>query len=85
MSSRHLRSCNNNLKKVNRIGVSENEPIGESININLKYTDSGRVKSILVSPKMLDYTNRSYPYNEFPEGIDLKVFDEDNKRSNQNL
>ena len=38
-------SCNNNLKKVNKIGVSENEPIGESININLKYTDSGRVKS----------------------------------------
>lgn len=75
-------SCNNTLNKVNKIGISENEPIGEAENINLKKTDSGRVKAILISPKMLDYSNRSYPYNEFPEGIDLEIFNENNKRSN---
>ncbi|MEP1490060.1 MAG: LPS export ABC transporter periplasmic protein LptC [Algibacter sp.] len=75
-------SCNNNLKQVNKIGISENEPIGEAEDINFKKTDSGRVKAILISPKMLDYSNRSYPYKEFPKGIDLELFDENNKRSN---
>ena len=75
-------SCNNSLKQVNKIGISENEPVGEAENINLKYTDSGRVKSILISPEMLDYSNRSYPYKEFPKGIDLELFDDENKRSN---
>lgn len=75
-------SCNNSLSQVNKIGVSENEPIGEAEDLNLKYTDSGRVKSILLSPQMLDYSNRSYPYKEFPKGINLELFDEENKRSN---
>lgn len=75
-------SCSNSLKQVNKIGISENEPIGEAEDLNLKYTDSGRVKSILQSAKMLDYSNSSYPYKEFPEGIHLQVFDLDkNKRS----
>ncbi len=75
-------SCSNSLKQVNKIGISENEPIGEAEDLNLKYTDSGRVKSILQSAKMLDYSNRSYPYREFPDGIHLQVFDLDkNKRS----
>lgn len=77
-----LFSCNNTLSKVNKVGISENEPIGEAKDINFKYTDSGRVKSILISPQMLDYSNRSYPYKEFPKGINLEVFDEDNNRSN---
>ncbi|GAA4237055.1 LPS export ABC transporter periplasmic protein LptC [Postechiella marina] len=75
-------SCNNNLSQVNKIGVSENEPIAEAVDLNFKYIDSGRVKSILISPQMLDYSNRSYPYKEFPKGLDLEVFNEDNKRSN---
>jgi len=75
-------SCNNSLKEVNKIGVSENEPIGEAENLNLKYTDSGRVKSILISKKMLDYSNRSYPFREFPNGIELDIFDiEKNNKS----
>lgn len=69
-------SCSNNFEAVKKVGVSENEPIGIAENINLKYTDSGKVSAILVSPKMLDYTNRDFPFNEFPEGITLDVFDD---------
>lgn len=73
-------SCNNNLKKVQNIGVSENEPIGVAENINLKYTDSGKVKAILKSPIMYDYSNRNFAYREFPEGVNLELF-EDGKKS----
>ena len=74
-------SCNDSFKQVQKIGVSENEPIGIAENINLKHTDSGRVTANLLSPKMLDFTNRDFPYNEFPEGITLNLYDEQNKKS----
>ncbi len=74
-------SCKNNFKEVQKIGVSENEPIGVAENINLKYTDSGKIKAILLSPKMLDYQNRAFPFFEFPNGIVLDLLDEDNKKN----
>jgi LPS export ABC transporter protein LptC len=74
-------SCSDSFNQVQKMGISENEPIGIAENINLKYTDSGRVTANLISPKMLDFTNRDFPYNEFPEGIALDIFDDENKKS----
>ena len=74
-------SCNDSYKEVQKIGISENEPIGVAENINLKHTDSGRVTANLLSAKMLDYTNRDFPYNEFTEGVTLYIFDEDDRKS----
>ena len=71
-------SCTNNFKEVNKIGVSENEPQGVGININAKRTDSGRVVANLISPKLLDFENRKFGYSEFPEGVTLHIFDEQN-------
>lgn len=74
-------SCNNNYQKVQQMGISENEPIGVAEHINLKYTDSGRVTANLLSAKMLDYSNRDFPYNEFTEGVTLYLFDRENKKN----
>jgi len=74
-------SCNDSLKEVQQIGVSENEPIGVAENINLKHTDSGRVTANLISTKMLDYSNRDFPYNEFVDGLTLYLYDENNAKS----
>jgi LPS export ABC transporter protein LptC len=76
-----LFSCKNNFKEVQQIGVLQNEPIGEANNINLKYTDSGKIKANLISPKMLDYANRDFAFSEFPKGILLNLFDENNNKS----
>src|SRR5690606_28570168 len=70
-------SCKDNTN----MGISENEPIGVAENINLKYTESGRIKAILISPKMLDYSNRDFPFTEFTEGVYMEVFDEENNKS----
>ena len=69
-------SCKNNFKEVQKIGISENEPIGIAIDISLKYTDSAKLKAHLISPKMLDYSNRDFAFNEFPDGVNLTLFDE---------
>lgn len=74
-------SCGKGLNEVNKIGLSANEPIGEARDINLKYTDSGRLKANLISPKMLDYSNRDFSFSEFNEGIHLYIYDDDKNKS----
>lgn len=71
-----LASCESNFKDVQRINAVYFNPIGQSENINLKYTDSGKVKAILVSPLMLDYSNLEYGFNEFPKGVNVTLFDD---------
>ena len=76
-----LFSCESNFKDVQKINVSTFAPIGEADTVNLKYTDSGKIKAILVSPKMLDFSNASFPYTEFPKGIDVTLYDNNQKKS----
>jgi LPS export ABC transporter protein LptC len=71
-------SCKNNFKEVQQVGVLQNEPIGIADTINLKYSDSmGILAANLRSPKMLDYSNRSFGFSEFPNGIELTVYDDE--------
>ena len=74
-------SCNDSFKQVQKIGISENEPIGIDYNTNLKYTDSGRVSANLISTKAFDYRNRDFPFYEFVDGVTLYIYDKDNKKS----
>ena len=73
--------CESNFKEVQKINNSEFIPSGEAENFNLKYTDSGRIKSILVSPKMLDYSNVEFPFTEFPNGIHVTMYDNNGKQT----
>ena len=75
-------SCKNNFKDIQKIGTLNSGPLTIAENINTKYTDSGKLKSHLISPKMLDYSNREFAFHEFPEGINLTLFDDDNNKSN---
>jgi LPS export ABC transporter protein LptC len=77
-----LFSCKNNFKEVQSIGILDGGPLTIAENINTKYTDSGKLKSILISPKMLNYSNREFAFYEFPEGINLTLFDKDDNESN---
>jgi LPS export ABC transporter protein LptC len=68
-------SCESDIKKVQHLSETIFIPTGEADTINLKYTDSGRIKSILKSPKMLDYSSITHPFTEFPKGILVTLFD----------
>jgi len=76
-----LISCKNNFKDVQQVGVLQNEPAGVADTINLKYTDSFKLRANLLSPKMLDYSNRQFSFSEFPEGIELTIYDTDGNMS----
>ena len=56
-------------------------PISSAKEINTVYTDSGIVSSILNSPKMLNFSNASFPYFEFPERIEVILFDKNNNQT----
>ena len=75
-----LISCGNDLENV--IGfTSEKSSISSAVNINTVYTDSGLVSSILKSPKMFNFTNMDFPYFEFPNKVEITVFDKNNNKS----
>lgn len=76
-----LFGCESNFKEVHKNDYSEFVPSGDADNVNLKYTDSGKVKSILISPKMLDYANVEFAFTEFPKGVDVVVYDNNGKKT----
>ena len=73
--------CESNFKDVQKINFSEFTPSGQAENINLKYTDSGKIKAILISPKMLDFSSLDFTFTEFPVGIDVTLYDEKGKKT----
>lgn len=79
-----LFSCEGNLQEVRAFSLEEDAPQAIAKGINLKFTDSGRLVANLKSPKMLDYTNKSFPYREFPDGVEVEFFDEQNRKNTVN-
>ena len=49
--------------------------------INLYYTDSGKVRVNLKSPSMLDYGNLSFPLRKFPDGVIVDFFENDSTKN----
>ena len=69
-------SCGNNIKEVQDFLADKNLPVGVAKNVNLIHTDSGVVKTKLITPLLHDFANRKiHPYQEFPEGIQITNFD----------
>ncbi|MDM1395880.1 LPS export ABC transporter periplasmic protein LptC [Myroides odoratimimus] len=76
-----LFSCESNFKEIQNFNKVSFFPASEVENMRGQYIDSGRVKAILVSPKMLDYSNVKYPFTEFPDGIHLTIYDKDKNKN----
>lgn len=71
-----LFSCTNNTQKVRDFLADKNLPLGIAREANHVYKDSGRITSKLITPIMLDFSNRDeHPYNEFPNGIKIINFE----------
>lgn len=73
--------CESNFKQVQKINFSEFVPGSDVDTVNIKYTDSGRITGVLISRKMLDYSNLEFPFTEFPKGIDVTLYDKKQKRT----
>lgn len=73
--------CESNFKEIQKINFSEFIPSSDADHVNLKYTDSGRITAVLVSSKMLDYAMVDFPFTEFPNGINVTLFDKKAKKT----
>lgn len=74
-SSAMLFSCVNDVKKVRDFLADKNLPVGIARDANHVYKDSGKITSRLITPLMLDFSNRTeHPYSEFPNGIKIVNF-----------
>ncbi len=76
-----ISSCESNFKEVQKSTFSEFSPSGEADDFNMKYTDSGRIKTVLIAPKMLDYATVEFPFTEFPKGINVTLYDDKGKKT----
>ena len=76
-----LFSCDDDLAKVPNVNLTPLSPAGIGKNIRLVYTDSAKIKAILTSAKNLDYSNQDFPYSEFPEGLQVEFFDDNDNKS----
>ena len=74
-------SCEDNFKEVQKSIYSEFTPNGEAYGLDLKYTDSGRIKSVLISPKMLDYSTVQFPFTEFPDGLKITMYEKNGAKT----
>lgn len=74
-------ACNNDLKDIQNLSKKQLYPTGEADSAHVKYTDSAQIKAEMFAVKMLDYGKAKYPFNHFPKGIKVTVFDK-NKNKN---
>ena len=75
-------SCEDNTDALKEINTDRQDPIGTALNIRMVYTDSIKIQAILTAPKHVDYTNLSFRYAEFPEGLKV-IFYDDLERENE--
>lgn len=75
-----LSACENNIEKIKAFSSPEDLPVVEASNFETMYTDSGEVRFQVKAPKLLQFDVEGEVYIEFPEGIELVRYDE-----NQNI
>ncbi|GGE13927.1 LPS export ABC transporter periplasmic protein LptC [Psychroflexus salis] len=76
-----LFACDGNLDEVKQMNNELSGPQSTTKDINLFYTDSGKVQANLKSPKMLDFSNETFPYREFPIGVEVDFFKKDSTKN----
>mgnify|MGYP002044527700 CR=1 FL=1 len=68
-------SCEDSSNTLSQIIKDRQEPLGTAWNIRMVYTDSTKIQAILTAPRHVDYTNLSFRYAEFPDGLKVVFYD----------
>ena len=76
-----LMGCGERSQDLKRFQAKPDGPTSEGTGIDMRYLDSGKVKAHLKAPYLKSFANESFPYDEFPKGIDLVFIDDDQKEN----
>lgn len=74
-------SCDDGSSTLKQINQFIENPVGIAYDIHMTYTDSAKVKAILTAPLNLDYTHLSFKYSEFPEGLKIIFYNNNNQEN----
>lgn len=74
-------SCDDGSSTLKQINQFIENPVGIAYDIHMTYTDSAKVKAILTAPLNLDYTHLSFKYSEFPEGLKIIFYNNNNEEN----
>lgn len=70
-------ACQNDMQTILKLQNEKKEPLLTTRNLDMIYTDSGKLEARVRAPLMLSFSEEESPYTEFPEGIHVEVFDQD--------
>ncbi len=77
LSMLFLFSCENSLSDIKKITSKESEkPVSRSIDVEIIYSDSAKVKAKLTAPLMIDFQDPTKPYQEMPNGVKIIFYDD---------
>ena len=74
-------SCEDSTSTLKQINRFNENPVGIAYDIKMTYTDSAKVKAILTAPVNLDYTHLSFKYSEFPDGLKIIFYNDQDKEN----
>ncbi|MFL2588118.1 MAG: LPS export ABC transporter periplasmic protein LptC [Flavobacteriaceae bacterium] len=74
-------SCEDSTDLLKQINTFNENPVGIAYNIKMTYTDSAYIKAKLSAPVHLDYSHLSFKYSEFPEGLKVIFYNEENQEN----
>ena len=74
-------SCSNKTEDIFGMNPERPRPFGVASDVRMVYTDSMKVLAILTTNKHIDYTNLTFKYSEFPDGVKVVFYDNQNRQS----
>lgn len=72
-------SCKSDLEKVSVFATELDLPNLSAKNLAVEHTDTGKLQLKFVTPVLHRYTSVEEPYYEFPEGVEVYFYDENQK------
>ncbi len=74
-------SCDDSSTLLKQINTFNENPVGIAYDINMTYTDSASIKARLEAPVHLDFSHLSFKYSEFPDGLKVIFYNEQNQEN----
>jgi len=74
-----LNACKNDLEEINSFDQREHNPDVLAYNFETHYTTNAKLKIKLTAPVVQKFLNAEEPYSEFPKGVKLLFYDDNQK------
>ena len=72
-------SCENDIATIKALHEEVNMPTQTGTNVEVIYSDSGRVKGKIIAPELKRFSRENDPYYEFPKGMTVLFYSRDGK------